>query len=189
MNNALHGLSFSLGKIILLDSMDYFNITPLPSHPHLNPLPEHLRPDGVDAVLLLEDLGGGKAVQNGLNRRPGVGKLHPLQLPAVHELHPLPEFSLLKPGGICGKKPLVRHPKRTDAVDAVNGGVRVIRIFKRLLPIDVPDVGGKIEVVLRKKDPHRLDGAEDGLFPFQLLILDLHDPVALDGLSDLPQTL
>lgn len=43
---------------------------------------------------------------------------------------------------------LGQHLKRLDTVDAVNRRIQIVRILKRLLSINVSDVGGEIKIIL-----------------------------------------
>lgn len=82
-------------------------------------------------------------------------------------------FALLKPARVGRHEMLLRHAERTDTVDAVNRRIQIVRIFKRLFAVNVPDIGGKIEIILGKQDSNRLYKPRHRLLPLELLIFEL----------------
>ena len=125
--------------------MYFLKIVSLTSHPHFDPLAEDLRRDCPAGIVLRENFGGREPVEHRLDRRAGVSEPDLLQPAAVHELYAPAELALLKASGIGGREVFAGCAEGTDAVDAVDRRIKVLRVFKALLPVDAAQIRGQIE--------------------------------------------
>lgn len=121
------------------------DILPLTPHPHLDPLPKHLSFHRPALAVLVQDAGGGQAVQHGLNGGAGVSEFDVLQSAAVHELHPLAELAFFKSVPVGHAEMFIQYFEGGNPVNAVDGGKEVVRILEMGL---VLQKGGQVEVIL-----------------------------------------
>ena len=70
-----------------------------------------------------------------------------LQSAAVHELHPLAELALLKALQIGHLKVLPGDLEVPDAVQPVDSGEQIVRVFKGRFFVDIPDEPGALAKV------------------------------------------
>lgn len=82
---------------------------------------------------------------------------------------------------------LAGRAEGADAVDAVDRRVRVLRVFKALLPVNAAQIRGQIEIILRKQDADRLDRPAHRLGAPEPLIVQFQHLTLLHGLPQLPQ--
>ena len=84
---------------------------------------------------------------------------------------------------------LAGRAEGTNAVDAVDGRIGILRVLKRLLPVNAAQICGQIEIILSEQDAHRLNGTHTGLAVVGAAVGNFHDIVIFYCCADLPQAL
>ena len=79
-----------------LFQLNITDIFPLASQPHLDALAVDFGLDLIPSIFFTQNFSRRQAVQDGIDIAANVGKVHAIQVPAVHELDALSEFAFLK---------------------------------------------------------------------------------------------
>ena len=109
------------------------NQLPLAPHPHINPLPKHLRLHQINSIFLSQHSRRRQPIQHCLHRFPRIFKPDFPQPAAIHELNPLPELPFLKP--LRQFKRFLQDIQLLNAVNPVYCWEGIIRILKCLLSV------------------------------------------------------
>ena len=110
--------------------INYFHLIPLAPQPHIDADPIGFGGDGIDPLLLFQDLRCRQAVEDGFDGGAAVGEFHAAQRPWVHELDTPPKFTIFEAVGIGDLEGLSCLLYLFDTVDAEDGGVFAFFFFE-----------------------------------------------------------